>query len=431
MSISGDSTVAPSRDLDGSNQSVDGETYGIEGLVISSPDRSPYANAQIVSLEVGLHATRFDVHGTILQQSAELAAKFDPWSLKKLPVPLPEIDEATAHTLIHYLYTGSYQALGSQGHSEKAIAINYKLGTCAYCAAIRYKLPGLIELAREKITGFGEDVGIFEILAVAKDHAFPMLPEDELWYPEYVASAIKSAMVDDPEPFKRPDFIMKVEGNSRLLQVVWKTVMSSYAPTPVAAIEVDDGAVTPTAERVPDTKALVEPQEEESTTEDRILVDEAENVGRPISTTAIIEAEEPVPSDPVATHVDDMQDDTFKLDEIEPTDAMPQAPESFTDELGYGSSKMYQQMGKKIEQVTDTAAPIIKELAHPVHARSDSVIEVEEAVSSPGVEKKSGSKDEVADALEEMQQLPNGNGEGSPVPKKTKKSKKKKGTTFT
>ncbi|KAF2848287.1 hypothetical protein T440DRAFT_537022 [Plenodomus tracheiphilus IPT5] len=429
MSISGESTVAPSRDLEGSHKSLDGEVYGFEGSVISSLDKSPYANAQIVSLEVGLNATRFDVHGTILQQSTELAAKFDPWSLKKVPVPLPEIDEATAHTLVHYLYTGKYQALGSESESEEAIALDYKLGTCAYCAAIRYKLPGLVELAREKITSFGEDVSIFDILAVAKDHAFPMLPEDELWYSGYVESAINGAMAENPEPFRKPDFITQVEGNSRLLQVVWKTVMSSYARTPVASVNIDDEVVTPTAEKIPDITESAESQEEEPTIEDRILVDELE-AAEVVTALTALEIKQTEARKPITVEIDDMQGDTLKLDEIEPTDSTPQAPEPFTDELGFESSKTYQQMGKKFEQVPETVATAALEATKSGHTRSDSVVEVEETVAPPELERKATCGSEAVDAVAGSPQAALSAIEGVTASKKSKKMKKKKATTF-
>jgi hypothetical protein len=187
----------------------------------------PYANAQMISLNVGPDATRFTVHDSILCQSEVLAAKSDPRGFAKQSVSLPELDIATAHSLMHYLYTGKYQTLDTQASSDKVIPEGYKLGTCVYCAAVRYKLPGLAELAKEKIASFDDDVSIFDVLAVARNYVFPLLPEEDAWYPTYVESALNSAMVEDPEPFRKPDFITQVEGNSKLLQVVWKTVMSN------------------------------------------------------------------------------------------------------------------------------------------------------------------------------------------------------------
>ena len=147
---------------------------------------SPYATTQMVSLEVGPEATRFLVHDSVLSRSEVLAAKSYPLAFVKQSVLLPELDLNTAHTLVHYLYTGKYQSLNTLASSDKVIPEVYKLGAGVYCAAARYKLPGLAELAQNKLKSLDEEMSIFDILTVARDHAFPLLPEDDLWYPSYV-----------------------------------------------------------------------------------------------------------------------------------------------------------------------------------------------------------------------------------------------------
>ncbi|CAO2654526.1 Nn.00g112590.m01.CDS01 [Neocucurbitaria sp. VM-36] len=423
MSVSDISTLAVSRDNEGSYQLLDGYAYGVGDLAVNSYEKSPYANAQMVSLDVGPDATRFDIHGTVLCQSAELAAKFDPWSLKKEPVPLPELDEATAHTLVHYLYTGKYQALNTHAQSDKAVALSYKLGTCVYCAAVRYKLPGLVELAKDKITSFGEDVSIFDTLAMAREHAFPLLPDEETWYPAYLEGAINSAMAEDPEPFRKPDFITQVEGNSRLLQVVWKTVMSNYARTPVAPVVAEDDAVTPTAESVPEEPAPVDTQESEPTQEPE---DASSREPEPVENVA--SAPEPIevgPSPKVAvSESDNTQDESLELDDIEPTVETRQAPEPFTDELGFETSKMYKQMGKKSD-VPFEAETTLETPKKTTHTRSDSVMQGEESEAKPELERKDS---EAAEAEDNSLQVVNGSNDGATPTKKGKKQKKKKST---
>ncbi|KAH9864677.1 hypothetical protein J1614_010612 [Plenodomus biglobosus] len=438
MSMSGESTAAASRDLESSNHVLDEETCSIEDLSISSPDKSPYANAQIVSLEVGPAATRFDVHATILQQSAQLAAKFDPWSLNKVPVPLPDIDEATAHTLIHYLYTGTYQAINSSPHT-KATTTKYKLGTCTYCAAQRYQLPGLVHLAREAITSLSPALSIFDILAVAKEHAFPMLPDEESWYPAYIASAIDSAMAEDPEPFRRPDFITRVEGNTRLLQVVWETVMRCYARAPGARGLGDEEVVTPSAvlDGVVGEVSVSEPRpyEDESPTpiEDRILVDQVEssdaleNSPRVLHHAHTIDADDmSVPMSmpmPMPTHTD-----AHHLNATTPPTARPVAPESFTDELGYEHSKTYQFLGKPTGPVTATA---VTDPVKPEHTRSDSVVEIEDTVAPLGADGKAGVGCEVVDGMDGGPRVDGAVAEEAMAgmsKKDKKKAKKKKGS---
>ncbi|KAF9694841.1 hypothetical protein EKO04_006706 [Ascochyta lentis] len=184
----------------------------------------------------------------MLQKSAPLFAL----ASKGQPVTLPKLQGLAAHTLVNYLYTGGFQTLLSHAFSDDNPAYEaFKLPTCVYCAAIHYQLPSLAELSRQKIVYAGQHLSIFDILNVARDHAFPQLPEADQWYSEYLENAIHDAMSRDPEPFRRPDFITKVEGNSRLLQIVWKTVMSNYTAAPTLASSEqahENGTETPLAD---------------------------------------------------------------------------------------------------------------------------------------------------------------------------------------
>lgn len=386
----------------------------------------PYADAETVFLHIGPDATPFSVHLTVLARSVVLAAKFDTWSMAKQHVTIPELNETTAHTLVHYLYTGKYQDLRMPSQIEKPAVANYKARTCVYCAAARYQLSGLAELAKEKITSFEDDVSIAEILAIARDHAFPLLPENETWYPTYLEDIIRSAMAKDPEPFRRPDFITQVEGNSRLLQVVWKTVMSNYATAP-GVPKADDNEPTSTTETALE-EIIEEPQkaEEAEEAEEAAPVDAINSKSADESQTAVTtnktlsESPIPEPSQEVTTAAKPSFEDTLKLEDIEPTVEAPQAPEPYTDELGFEKSKMYQKMGKNNvgpeQQVVAKSDP-----ERPAHKRSDSVIQVEEAATTPLEEADEAEKVDAASPL-----VVNGSSETVTPSKKSKKTKKKK-----
>ena len=336
----------------------------------------------MVSLEVGPEATRFLVHDSVLSRSEVLAAKSYPLAFVKQSVLLPELDLNTAHTLVHYLYTGKYQSLNTLASSDKVIPEVYKLGAGVYCAAARYKLPGLAELAQNKLKSLDEEMSIFDILTVARDHAFPLLPEDDLWYPSYVEQSLNNAMADDPEPFRKPDFITTVEGNSRLLQLVWKTVMSNYARAPATPVVNNEEATTPTAELVPELNESVGGEADVSTIAPPKVEDKEEPIATPVSA--------PVPKDDVTeTPVVNEAIGSKPIEEVAPkleeaqVEQKPATLEPFTDELDFKSSKTYQQMGnRKPEQVniSDTVSETTKA---PVHVRSDSVMQVEQPVVPP------------------------------------------------
>ncbi|KAI4908512.1 uncharacterized protein J4E92_010838 [Alternaria infectoria] len=330
----------------------------------------------MVSLEVGPEATRFLVHDSVLSRSEVLAAKSYPLAFVKQSVLLPELDLNTAHTLVHYLYTGKYQSLNTLASSDKVIPEVYKLGAGVYCAAARYKLPGLAELAQNKLKSLDEEMSIFDILTVARDHAFPLLPEDDLWYPSYVEQSLNNAMADDPEPFRKPDFITTVEGNSRLLQLVWKTVMSNYARAPATPVVNNEEATTPTAELVPELNESVGGEDAVSTTAPPKVEEKEGTIATPVSAPVPKEdvTETPVVNDAIVSKP--TEEVAPKLEEAQPVEK-PATLEPFTDELDFKSSKTYQQMGNRKPEQVNNSDTVSETTKAPVHVRSDSVMQVE------------------------------------------------------
>ena len=386
----------------------------------------PYATTQMVSLEVGPEATRFLVHDSVLSRSEVLAAKSYPLAFVKQSVLLPELDLNTAHTLVHYLYTGKYQSLNTLASSDKVIPEVYKLGAGVYCAAARYKLPGLAELAQNKLKSLDEDMSIFDILTVARDHAFPLLPEGDLWYPSYVEQSLNNAMADDPEPFRKPDFITTVEGNSRLLQLVWKTVMSNYARAPATPVVNNEEASTPTAEAVPELQESVGGEDVVPT--DASAKDEAveETISKPMPAPVQTDnvAEAPVINDAMVSKP--TEEVAAKSEEVQPVEK-PATLEPFTDELDFKSSKTYQQMGNRKPEPVNTSDKVPETIKAPVHVRSDSVMQVEQPVVAStdektnidgGAQAEEGTERALAD-LEELEAL------GAQGKKKNKKRAKK------
>jgi len=420
MSVSDNSTLDVSHDNDG----LGGYAYGAGDLAVSPEEISPYATTQMVSLEVGPEATRFLVHDSVLSRSEVLAAKSYPLAFVKQSVLLPELDLNTAHTLVHYLYTGKYQSLNTLASSDKVIPEVYKLGAGVYCAAARYKLPGLAELAQNKLKSLDEEMSIFDILTVARDHAFPLLPEDDLWYPSYVEQSLNNAMADDPEPFRKPDFITTVEGNSRLLQLVWKTVMSNYARAPATPMVNNEEASTPTAEVLPELHESVGGEDAVATTAPPKVEDKEEHAAKPVSAPVPKDdvTEAPVVNDAIASKP--TEEVTQKLEEAQPVEK-PATLEPFTDELDFKSSKTYQQMGNRKPEHVNASDTVSETTKAPVNVRSDSVMQAEQPSITPvDGETKTDSvvqaEDERAIAdLDELEAL------GAQGKKKSKKKAKK------
>jgi hypothetical protein len=315
---------------------------------------------------------------------------------------------------------------------------HYKLAATTYCAATLYDVSALSDLAKNKITSLSPDISIPDILVVARDHAFALLPENETWYSEYLEDTVRKAMKKDPEPFRRPEFIMSVGGNARLLQVVWKGVVGGIA-TPTAEMvketetetdtrgSVEEGVVqSPGPEdKSQDAKAGKVPLESPSGAATPVAMDshqegfELDDIEPTVGASKVSDAsaEERDDSEYLVETPQAHKSFTKNQNESEPKVKTPQAPEPFTDELGFETSKTYQQMGKKPEPVSASPRSDTEDQSHK---RSDSFMQSVDA--TPVDEKDDETMDVASSAV-------NGSNENASVAKKSKKAKKKKNPT--
>jgi hypothetical protein len=381
---------------------------------------------------VGPNKTCFFVHRLIVAKSPTLEAKIFGAVTPETShdeIYLPHLDEVTAHTLVHYLYTGQYQAfdLVDEAVIDRTRAA-YKHATCVYCTALQYGLPELAELAKEKIPSLSKEVAIFDIMSVAREHAFPNLPEAETWYPAHVEDAIKNAVDSDPELFVKPEFVDQVEGDRRFRQVVMKAVVKissaglcdrrTGASTPVKESKSEEiRASNPIMSPLPNSNVpgfsvdtLVTGEASGETPERGVM---QENVGRnPESLTGHV-----VPTPEGAALSAEVDNGELKLDEIDPS---PQAAVvSQPDKLGVTISEMYQRPAKKGNETHNGSLTSSDDLGHNLGKTNSVMLPLDDSPSKTedslmlsldsSVEKKTGIGDEVTNS-----------------PTRSKKSKKKK-----
>lgn len=98
---------------------------------------------------------------------------------------LADIEEDVGHTLVHFLYSGSYETIGSAlaegSHAER----EYRRSLSVYQASRAYNIPELGELAKKYAEHFVQAVSFYEILRATRE-VFSKLPEDESWLPSYM-----------------------------------------------------------------------------------------------------------------------------------------------------------------------------------------------------------------------------------------------------
>jgi hypothetical protein len=148
---------------------------------------------------------------------------FDPFSGRT--IELPQVDEDIGHTLVHYLYTGTYQTLKSQGVS--CPLTEYRRGILVYCVARLYELNGLADHAIRIIGLFDKMLSIFQVLDIASN-VYPKLLEDETWLPDYLKTKIGAAFKADETIFSQERFLNHIGEATAFTKALVKIMVGIY-----------------------------------------------------------------------------------------------------------------------------------------------------------------------------------------------------------
>jgi hypothetical protein len=201
----------------------------------------------IVLLLVGPNEICYRLHRPFLEKSSHLLAllnsgKSCSYDMFAQPpehnadtIRVPDLDEDTAHTLVHYLYSGEYRTLTRPGipNCEKE-SLEYRRSVLVYQTAVLCGLPSLAAHAKENIKIFGKSVSIFEALDVGRE-VYEKLPEDETWFPDHLREKLRKGFDADESVFARGRFLEHVkEPFSRtLIQIVVDIFGSKLSSTGV------------------------------------------------------------------------------------------------------------------------------------------------------------------------------------------------------
>lgn len=120
---------------------------------------------------------------------------------------LLDLEEATGHTLIHYLFTKTYETLYTEANSSKHEAcIGLKRALLVYIMTEKYDLPNnLQQLATREMEEHGSRLNVFETLEAFKDH-FSKL-DSKSWVHNYLSKKAKAAFEENHTVFKTKAFM--------------------------------------------------------------------------------------------------------------------------------------------------------------------------------------------------------------------------------
>lgn len=142
-------------------------------------------------------------------------------------IELPGVDSDIGHTLVHYLYTGTYQTLKPRGVWWGIKTTEYKRSILVYCAARTYELSGLELLAKDKMRSLGEGISIYDLLDVVTK-AWPKLPGNEVWFSDYLNNKVRAAFKADEALFTKAPFFDHIGKVTAFDKALVKTVVEIY-----------------------------------------------------------------------------------------------------------------------------------------------------------------------------------------------------------
>ncbi|RAK97346.1 uncharacterized protein BO80DRAFT_415003 [Aspergillus ibericus CBS 121593] len=227
------------------------------------PPTSPYSTA-IVQVIIGGNV--YGVPEYYLRPYPRLNPSYS-WHRPSLDDINPDI----GHTLIHFLYTGTYQTIAPSTNDPycNPRSREFECSVYAYQAARRYEITGLEDIAREYMCTFDDSVTTLEILNIARK-VYTTLPSEDAWFETFVRDKLVSAFELDALQFRKDVAQYGVGTDVKFDQFLVAAVMEIYSQR-IATLEdavnskVEDDHVEEVHEvavEVPEAVPVEEPYEE-------------------------------------------------------------------------------------------------------------------------------------------------------------------------
>ena len=141
---------------------------------------------------------------------------------------LPDVDKDSGHTLVHYLYTRSFQTLKLQNLSDDAKDLaRYTRSIRLYRIAKQYGLSGLEELSKHHAEIHKHGISFTQLLDIAEE-AFKKLPDDEVWFTESLKTEMTKAFETDKSVFTKDAFLERVGNVKNLDKTLVKCITAIY-----------------------------------------------------------------------------------------------------------------------------------------------------------------------------------------------------------
>lgn len=243
------------------------------------------------------------MHFSFLEKSPKLISGLVTFSSNQI-VEIHDVDKDVGHTLVHYLYYGTYQTLKQTGLSNKKMINNdYRRSVFTYCAAKAYDIEGLASLAMSKMQALGEKVTIYRFLTICSE-AYPNISEDNEWFNQHLKSRIQTAFRRNSVLFTEDRFLDAIAGHAKLNRIVTKIMVEMLMEkiTEATAKEESSAHETPAEEvscedviSLPESEDKLSSQKENETPFQPTAVEEVEVIETRVAEHAMEPEPRPAP----------------------------------------------------------------------------------------------------------------------------------------
>jgi hypothetical protein len=159
--------------------------------------QSPYIT-RAVSVYIGESRAKYTVLLAIVNQYPGLKERLNSDD----SIILDTVDENIGHTLIHFIFTGRYQILGTNVPlSERRAASEFQTSLLAYCAANLCGISKLEEFSKVKTEELQKELSIFDLQRVSEE-IYRKLPQHDNWFPTAIQRWVRERFTTDDTLFK-------------------------------------------------------------------------------------------------------------------------------------------------------------------------------------------------------------------------------------
>ena len=178
-----------------------------------------------MTLRVGPGREPYYVPETLLQSLNGLPRSNDA----EAAINLPDVDVETAHTIVHFLYTGQYQSLSrdEEGISTNTGAAEFKKAIAAFVAARKYGLVDLQDLAKLEVEQIGDEISVDQSAHAVGKGTLTSLQEDAGWLQDLVLRKTEQTFAESDEVFFDASFFNGIK-SLKLAKVLGQRVAELY-----------------------------------------------------------------------------------------------------------------------------------------------------------------------------------------------------------